>query len=122
MHNCPSLLISCLDFRIQPTVEKWAKEHLGKLRYDRVALAGGVKSRDVILDQVDISVRLHHIKNVVLMNHEDCGAYGVEATEQKHREELRAATAAIKEKYPLLKVESYYVTLAGEVIASTAPK
>lgn len=116
MHVCSSLLVSCIDFRIQRTVEEWARKHLGTDQYDRVALAGGVKNRDVILSQVDISVRLHQIKKVVLMNHEDCGAYGKEGIEGKHQEELKSMAEKVKIKYPDLVVETYYVKLDGSIV------
>lgn len=116
MHACSFLLVSCIDFRIQRSVEEWARKNLGEKQYDRVALAGGVKNRDVILGQVDISVRLHGIKKVVLMNHEDCGAYGQEGTLEKHREELRATRLALAAAHPTLDIETYYVKLDGSVI------
>lgn len=119
MHICSSLLVSCIDFRVQRTVEEWARKNLGEGNYDRVALVGGVKNRDVILSQVDISVRLHQIKKVVLMNHEDCGAYGAEGTAEKHREDLRATADAIHATYPYLAIESYYVLLDGTVTPTT---
>lgn len=116
MHSCSSLLISCIDFRIQRTVEEWAREHLGERNYDRVALAGGVKNRDVILGQVDISVRLHGIKKVVLMNHEDCGAYDAEATEEKHKEDLHAFRLTLHARYPDCIIETCFVKLDGSVV------
>lgn len=116
MHSCSTLAATCIDFRIQRFVEEWARKHLGKDHYDRVALAGGVKNRDVILGQVDISVRLHGIKNVVLMNHEDCGAYGSEGTEKKHRADLRATRLVLAAAHPTLDIETYYVKLDGSIV------
>lgn len=49
------------------------------------------------MSQIDISVKLHSIKKVVLTNHEDCGAYGAEGTEEKHRQDL--LSAAIPPKF-----------------------
>lgn len=115
MHTCTALVISCIDFRIQRCVEEWARKNLGEGNYDRVALAGGVKNRDVILGQVDISVRLHGIKKVILMNHEDCGAYGDEGTEAKHKEDLSEAAEVTRAKYPMLEIQTYYVKLDGSV-------
>lgn len=50
---------------------------------DFVAVAGGAKaiadggpSAAYVLDQVAASIRLHHPGEIVLMVHEDCGAYG----------------------------------------------
>jgi hypothetical protein len=50
---------------------------------DFVAVAGGAKaiadggpSAAYVLEQVAASLRLHHPEEIVLMVHEDCGAYG----------------------------------------------
>lgn len=117
MHTCNALLASCIDFRIQRTVEEWARTKLGERQYDRVAWAGGVLKRDEVMAQIDISVRLHQIKKVVLMNHEDCGAYGAAGTPEKHAEDLSATAAEIKKKYPALDIETYYVKLDGTVVS-----
>lgn len=114
MHSCSSLLVSCIDFRIQPAVEDWARHNLDPQNYDRVAWAGGVKDFSAIMNQIDLSVKLHNIKKVVLTNHEDCGAYGPEGTEEKHRQDLLSAAQTVKSKYPDLTVETYFVTLSGE--------
>lgn len=147
MHFCSTLLVSCIDFRIQRIVEEWARERLGERQYDRVAVAGGVKDLPSILKQIDLSVKLHNIKKVVLMNHEDCGAYlpaekrptlarqslgdggspvrrvewqakagGAAGTEEKHRQDLLAASRKIRSTYPDLTVETYYLTLDGSVL------
>lgn len=115
MHSCPSILVSCIDFRIQPAVEEWARKNLGRGQYDRVCRAGGVKDLPEIMSQIDLSVKLHDIKKVVLTNHEDCGAYGQAGTEEKHRRDLLAAAAAVTSKYPNLSVETYFVRLDGRV-------
>ena len=116
MHACNALIVSCIDFRIQKTVENWTRQNLGEKQYDRAALAGGVKDFPSILKQIDLSVKLHAIKRLILMNHEDCGAYGPEGTEEKHRQDLLAAASAVKSKYPALAVETNFVRLNGQVV------
>lgn len=115
MHFCSSLIVSCIDFRIQKTVEDWARENLGEKNYDRVGWAGGVKDFSSILQQINLSVKLHSIKKVILMNHEDCGAYDLEGTEEKHHRDLLTAASAVKLKYPSLQVEIYFIKLDGAI-------
>lgn len=115
MHTCSSIVITCIDFRIQPFVEDWAKERFGGKNYDRVAWAGGVKDFSSILKQIDLSVKLHNINKVILMNHEDCGAYGELGTEEKHCRDLLVVASAVKSKYPNLTVETYYMKLDGAI-------
>ena len=68
---------------------------------------------DTILGQIEIAERLHHIKKIILINHEDCGAYGESGTAKKHTEDLRNATAKIQQLYPDLEVQTYYLYLNG---------
>ncbi len=82
--------------------------------YDRVAIAGGVNDVFYVLRQVDVAVRLHNIKKAILINHEDCGAYGEVGTYERHKTDLEAAERKIKALFPGLDVEIYYLHLDGE--------
>lgn len=112
-HQAEAIIITCIDFRLQEAINNWIAQNLEPKTFDRVALAGGVKNLDTILRQIDIAVRLHHIKKVILVNHEDCGAYGEAGTLEKHTEDLTAAKARIQEIYPNLEVETFYLHLDG---------
>jgi carbonic anhydrase len=78
-----------------------------------VGFAGSTKDLETIVNQIDISVRLHSIKEVHLIHHEECGAYGAESTPEKHSEDLRKAQNIILSKYPDLKIKLYYLHLDG---------
>ncbi len=112
-HQAEGIILTCIDFRLQEAINKWIGENFALKTFDRVAFAGGVKNLDIILSQIDIAVRLHQINKVILVNHEDCGAYGEAGTPEKHSEDLRTAKEKIKEIYPELKVETYYLHLDG---------
>lgn len=87
--------------------------HFCPKTYDRVAFAGGVLNLDVVLKQIEISYKLHHIKEVVLINHEDCSAYGKQGTYEKHVEDLINATKKIKSLFPKLDIKTFYLHLDG---------
>lgn len=112
-HNCETVIVTCIDFRFQKYINNWISENFHSKSFDRVAIAGGVFDLNYVLKQVEISHRLHHIKKVVLVNHEDCGAYGEAGTPEKHAEDLNNAAAKIKAQYPELEVETYYLHLNG---------
>lgn len=113
-HKTEAILVTCIDFRLQEAINKWIEKNFAPKTFDRVALAGGVKSLDTIMGQIEIAHQLHHINKVVLVNHEDCGAYGEAGTTQKHAEDLRAARTKVKEAYPdLVEIETYYLHLDG---------
>ena len=69
-HKAEAVVVTCIDFRLQEIINKWISKYLQPKTYDRVAWAGGVKNLDQILEQVEISQRLHHIKKVVLIRPE----------------------------------------------------
>lgn len=123
-HTCDAIVITCIDFRFQEYIEKWLEKNLGKKNYDRVALGGGVFDFYAILKQVEISHKLHKIKQVVLINHEDCGAYGAAGTYERHKNDLVTAKKTIERLYPKLKVVPLYLHLDGEFekIISASPK
>jgi len=62
---------------------------------------------------VETARRLHGVSRVVLVNHEDCMAYGEEGTLKRHRLDLKLARARLLEEYPELKIELYYARLDG---------
>ncbi len=113
MHTCHSFVVACIDFRFQQAFVDWLGERVGHGNYDRVGLAGGVKNWPAIAEQLDISKRLHDIKQVILINHEDCGAYGEAGTLEKHTADLRQARVEIMKKYPTLQIDMYYAKLDG---------
>lgn len=112
-HSCEAVVVTCIDFRFQEFIKNWTSKNFAPKSFDRVAIAGGVFDLEYILKQVDISERLHHIKKVVLVNHEDCGAYGETGTKENHTQDLKNAAAKIKEIYPDLEVQVYYLHLDG---------
>lgn len=85
-HTCDNLVIRCMDFRIKPTVLSVLLADIGIKEgdYDLVSCAGAGKDilgregdRDFLLKQIALSQKLHQIKNLVILQHENCGAYGI---------------------------------------------
>lgn len=112
-HITEAVIVTCIDFRFQEYINNWISENFAPKTFDRVAIAGGVFDIDYVAKQVEISKRLHHIKKVILINHEDCGAYREAGTTQKHAAGLKNAKTKINQQYPDLEVESYYLHLDG---------
>ncbi|MCP4142717.1 MAG: hypothetical protein GY755_20950 [Chloroflexi bacterium] len=109
-----AIVVHCIDFRLQEYLNHWLLENIGPGNYDRVSLAGGVFDLEAIFKQVEISERLHEIKKVVFINHEDCGAYGEAGTKERHEADLRAAREKIRKYYSHIDIELHYLSLAGE--------
>jgi carbonic anhydrase len=111
-HTCESIVVACIDFRFQNFLREWLDDNLDK-GYDYVGFAGSTKELETVMNQVDISVRLHNIKQAHLIHHEDCGAYGTESTFERHTQDLKKAKAEILEKHSDLRVSLYYLRLDG---------
>ena len=68
---------------------------------------------------IDVPVNLHHAKKIVIVNHQDCGAYGGsrqfkedgDAEQRFHEKELKKAKEKILAKYPDREVVLVYARL-----------
>jgi hypothetical protein len=106
-----------------------------------IIVAGGAKTlasprndfeQDFILEQVRMSVRLHHTKRVLVMSHSDCATYGGlaqfkgdrKAEAEHHRAELQRAAALLTDNFSDLSVEPYFVKFDGvwEVLPRVRPR
>ena len=81
-HTCKALVLHCIDFRFRKSLAEFLEGKFGD-SYDLVSVAGGVKSlvsaiedNNFILEQIRISNKLHKPEVFILIQHEDCGAYG----------------------------------------------
>jgi hypothetical protein len=111
--SCDALVVHCIDFRFIQYIRSFTDVALAGKTFDEIAWAGGTRSWDIIMQEVYISERLHDPRQLVLINHEDCGAYGEEGTPERHAADLRRAREAILAKYPDDRVDLYYLHLDG---------
>jgi hypothetical protein len=129
-----ALVLSCIDYRILEAERYFLSlQNLGG-QYDFTALAGASLAlsgmphqydADAFWDQLDISYRLHHIKKVIILDHQDCAVYqykidpsltgNPELELTTHTEYLSRAYWAIRDRYPDLNIELYFVNLNTEV-------
>ena len=112
-HSAEAIVITCIDYRFQEYIHNFLDKNFKAKTYDRGAFTGAAKSLETILSQVEVANRLHHIKKVVLINHEDCGAYGAKGHVDHHVGDLHHAAKTIKEQFPYLQIETYYLHLDG---------
>ena len=131
-------VLCCFDHRISRAVRKFLKKQ-GIEHADMIVVAGGAKTlasprndfeQDFILEQVRMSIGLHHTKRVLVMSHSDCATYGGlahfkgdEAAEAAHhRGELLRAAELLSTNFPGISIEPYFVKFDGvwEVRAAAA--
>ncbi len=111
--GCEAIVVHCMDYRLQKYLNKWLEASLDAHSFDLVSIAGGVYDLYDVIRQVDLAVRLHNVSRAVLINHEDCGAYGLESTDERHEIDLRHARDKLNRLFPQLQVELYYLGLDG---------
>ena len=132
-HNCKTLIIHCMDFRLGKPMKEYLERNNLLGDCDIISVAGGVKSlltpkntsdRDFILSQIEISVNLHKIQEVIISNHTDCGAYGGSAKfnsfEEEcefHIQEMSKARELISDKYPNIEIKMALgkIELSGQI-------
>jgi carbonic anhydrase len=130
-------VLCCFDERIRQATNKFL-ERQGIARPDMIVVAGGAKTlasprndfeRDFILEQIRMSIRLHHTKRMFLMSHSDCATYGGlaafdgdrEREVQHHRLELQRAAELVRANFPELQVSCFFVNFDGVQAANTEP-
>lgn len=123
IHSCEAVVLCCIDFRFWRETLAFVEQELGLKCFDFPSLPGGAKAinedNDLALGCVSVPCDLHHVKKIVIVNHQDCGAYGGSskfnndnAAEQKfHTEELRKAKEKISAKYGDKEVILVYAKL-----------
>jgi len=133
-----AVVLTCFDQRIRTAVNKFLQKR-GILRPDMVVIAGGAKTlasprndfeRDFILEQVRMSILLHKTTRAYIMCHSDCATYGGlaafdgdrEVESKHHRQELERAAGLLKERFPDLEVECFFVNFEGIFAARDGSK
>lgn len=126
-HHCEAIVFSCIDFRFWRECAEFVDKGLGIRSFDFPSLPGSAKALleeypngGVIWQCVSVPLELHAARKVVIINHEDCGAYGGSkvfeedaAREQAfHEEELRKARKMILADFPDKEVILAYARLA----------
>lgn len=129
-HKVPAAAFFCLDPRFWEQTIAFIKEEFGFDHFDPYVIPSGPRvlvqeaTRDIFLGNIErVSIGLHHIEEIVLVAHRDCGAYGGSAAfpgpaEEKATqvEDLKIARGVLNEKFPNIKVMMYYAEIAGEEV------
>ena len=112
-HYCHTVVVCCIDFRFQEFINNWLKKNLSGKPYDLISFAGSTKEFKIVLKEIKISKKLHHVKQIILIHHEDCGAYGKQGNYNEHIKDLHKAQKKLLSIYPNLSIDLYYLYLNG---------
>ena len=117
-HGKKRLIFRCMDSRINPVKLSALLKNEGyeEGSYDLVSAAGAGKdlldptSNSFLLKQIELSKKLHNIQEVVVLLHDNCGAYGIEdpkEEEQVQKLDLASIRNLMIEKFPDLAFTGY---------------
>ena len=119
-YRADACVIACIDARFDLATRKFLKRS-GIATYDLVKIAGSAKAlaapdsdaaRDFVAGNVRISKNLHGAARVLLIGHNDCGAYGGAPAGTIVADLFRAADV-LRAADPSLAVECYFADFDG---------
>ncbi|MDD4662087.1 MAG: hypothetical protein PHG24_02285 [Candidatus Pacebacteria bacterium] len=125
MHNCSTVIIHCMDFRLINKIREWVDQNNLTNDTDIISIAGASKAlsednkeiQNFILNQINVSYLLHNARKVILMHHSDCGAYGsynfIDEEEEfaKQLEDMGIAEEIIKNSFDDIEVQKVWIQM-----------
>lgn len=130
-HHCDAAVIICVDFRFTDAYLAGVKETFGIRTFDMWAVPGAAKNfvdpsnesfaQSLIEKIKQVSVGLHNIKKIIVLDHADCGAYGgrnafenLDAENSKHSEDLQKTREVLGKHFPDLEIHTGIAALNEE--------
>lgn len=127
-----ALLLSCIDYRLPGKIARYMEGRGLAANYDHVILAGaslGVTNTvfphwgQSFRDHLDLAIKLHNIRRVIILDHRECGSYRVifgtnlsgDEEKTQHAQELHRLAREIHDNYPSLEIEKLLMALDGSV-------
>ena len=129
MKKYEAMVLSCMDPRFQPKVYKYLKTKKLTGKYSAFTIAGAAigvthkkfkKWHSTFIDNLSTSIKLHKIKKIIVINHEDCGAVKIVNGKKKlnsiienkiHRESFKKIKKVLNSRFPTLKINFKILSL-----------
>ncbi len=122
MKKYKAMVLSCIDPRFQPKVFSYLKKKNLTGKYSSFTIAGGSigvtakkfkKWHSTFWENLATSIKLHNISNLIVINHNDCGAakivngnnkFSTSIENKIHNQSFKIIKKKIKKKHPSIKV------------------
>jgi hypothetical protein len=131
-HKAQALVQTCIDFRFRKPLNDFLENELNLHSVDIKTDGGGIKKvveegpiREWIFANFQIAFDLHGVERIILINHQDCGAYGgskafkdLNEELENHEIQLRHAVSVVRAKFPEKQIEAYMALINGEGVVS----
>lgn len=129
-----ALVIHCGDPRFQDAFRRFITEELGYRNYVPIVIGGGVhafgvqsflpKNFKILWEQIKFFVKEGRIRNVVIINHDDCawykkmkGYHPMVRLATRGKLDLVVAARTILRDFAGVTVRSYWASLEGDAIS-----
>ncbi len=127
-HKAQAIVQTCIDYRLRKPLNDFIENELNLHTVDIKTDGGGIKKiveegpiREWLFANYQIAFDLHGVERVIIINHQDCGAYGgssafegVDDEIGKHEIQLRHAVSVIRAKFPDKNIEAYLALISPE--------
>ncbi len=122
MKKYKAMVLSCIDPRFQPKVFSYLKKKNLTGKYSSFTIAGGSigvtakkfkKWHSTFWENLATSIKLHNISNLIVINHNDCGAakivngnnkFSTSIENKIHNQSFKIIKRKLKKKHPSIKV------------------
>ncbi len=129
-----AMVLACMDFRLIDDEVYFFNRKGYTNNYDKFILAGASLGYnqdtfpawgETFDKHIQLAIDLHHIDEIIVMDHMGCGAYKIlynkpslskEEELELHKENLTKFKNIINNKFPSLKVTTYLMNLDGSII------
>ena len=120
-YTADACIVWCFDDRFSKLFDEYIKQQ-NFAHVDLVKVAGGAKdlaspesepARVYLLDQIAKSITLHHTKEIILMAHSECGAYGGNTDSGYYSRELEKAKSVVQKHFPDIAVRCVFADFGG---------
>lgn len=131
IHDAKALVLTCIDFRLLDDVVHHMNNIGYQNNYDQFILAGSSLGynqdkypawKSSLIDHINLAIDLHHISEIIVIDHLKCGAYKIfygDITDDEelelHKVNLRKFKFVIGKMYPDLKISTSIMDLKGKV-------
>src|SRR3990167_3904607 len=112
-HKAKALRIKCIDWRFSEIIENDSQARGLNGNSDDISWPGASKDFDNVSRAAYISLKLHDPDQVYIYEHEDCGAYGEDNSEDSHRKNAYKLKVFLQEKKPSVKVNTFIATFSS---------
>ena len=122
MKKYKAMVLSCIDPRFQPKVFSYLKKKNLTGKYSSFTIAGGSigvtakkfkKWHSTFWENLATSIKLHNISNLIVINHNNCGAakivngnnkFSTSIENKIHNQSFKIIKRKLKKKHPSIKV------------------